>query len=92
MASIKTNTDRAFEALKAEYAEGTREFADAAELTAYVAELDAIVQEARDIKAFYKKKLDVIASQKSRAAKQARIAEAMALLEAKEAAEADAAA
>lgn len=82
------NTTKAFDALKAEYALGTREFADAAELVAYVAELDVIIQEARDIKAFYKSKLAVIATQKSRVARQARVEKALQLLAEQEALEA----
>ncbi|KJL31900.1 hypothetical protein [Microbacterium azadirachtae] len=89
MAAI-ANTTKALEALKAEYAFGEREFADGAELVAYVAELDVIVQEARDIKGFYKNKLAVISSQKSRAARQERIEKALALLEREEAAHANA--
>jgi hypothetical protein len=81
----ETNTSKAMKALKAEYSAGVREFAESAELLAYVAELDTIIQEARDLKGFYKNRLAVIASQKSRAARKARVEKALQLLEAQEA-------
>lgn len=59
-----------------------------ADLEEYLTRLEGIVTKVRAIKKEHAKAAAVIASQKSRAARQARIKEAMALLEAKEAAEA----
>lgn len=75
MAAKIDNTTRAFDALKDEYAQGPREFEDNAALIAYINELEVIAQEARDIKAFYKAKLAVLATQRSRQARKAREAE-----------------
>ncbi|MFS6529144.1 hypothetical protein V8Z69_18355 [Microbacterium aurugineum] len=58
------------------------------DLEEYLTRLEGIVTKVRAIKKEHAKAAAVIASQKSRAARKARIAEAMALLEAKEAAEA----
>lgn len=86
MAATIDNTTKALTALKAEYEAGQREFADHAALTAYIAALDVIIQEARDIRGLYKGKLAVIASQKSRQVRKERVARALALLAEQEAA------
>lgn len=88
MPTTTDNTTKALNALKAEYERGAREFDGPEALTAYIAELDVIAQEARDIKALYKNKLAVIASQKSRQARKERVAKALAMLAQQEALEA----
>lgn len=89
MATTKTtkpadNISIALEALAAEL--GTPVERDA--LTEYMERLDGIVQQVRAIKKEHAKAVAVLASQKSRAARKERMAKAMALLEAQEAAEA----
>lgn len=87
MANTTDKTKTALAALKAEHAAGKREFADREALTAYLADLDAIVQEVRDLKSLYKAELAVEASRRSRAKRKAEVEEMKRRLAALEGAE-----
>jgi hypothetical protein len=86
MSTSKTpdNLTSALDALTAELGTGV----DRDEVADYLARVDAVVEAARAIRAEHKKAAAVIASKKSRAVKAERVAKAMALLEASEAADA----
>lgn len=79
--TTKQNTlNKATDLVDAELTAGPKEFADNAELSAYIAECDALMERAREVKKLYAKRLAVIASQKSREARKERIARGLALL------------
>lgn len=82
------NAQAALAALRDEASQEPREFESDAELAAYVADLDTIVELVRSIKKGHAKRLAVLASKKSRAARKERVAKAMALLAQQEAMEA----
>lgn len=86
MATKQTTLVKATDLVDAELTAGPKEFGDSAELAAYIAECDALMERARDVKRLYAKQLAVIASQKSRAARKERVDRALALLAAQEAA------
>lgn len=87
MTGYLTNARKAFDALSTEYSVGERKNLSPAELEEFVRELDVVIQEARDIKGLYKKRLAVMASQRSREARKDRIDRALALLAKEEALE-----
>lgn len=75
------NISTAAKALDAEIAAGHAEHDD---VTAYLESVDALIEQARAVKALYKKELAVAASRKSRAKRAAEVAEMKARLEALE--------
>jgi hypothetical protein len=83
-----TTLVKAADLIHTEVEAGPREFETTEDLAAYVAECDRVIAEAREVKRLYAKKVAVIASQRSREARKARVAKALELLAEQEAAQA----
>lgn len=80
MTAKQSTLIKAADLIDAELSAGPREFADTAELAAYIAECDALTERARQVKKQYARQLANLASQKSREARKERVARGLALL------------